>query len=178
MAQDVLVNRVAESGLVTIDLEALYPQSEAASFDLKDYLYMGLVLREKEFREALKNIDLEAYRNKRVAVYCSADAIIPVWAYMLVAAHLQPVAAGTYFCRPEQLDEACYCRLIATMDVSPYRGQRVIIKGCSDKPVPPAAYMLMAERLRPVVRSLMYGEACSNVPIFKTKTMEHGRTDQ
>ncbi|MCS6990408.1 MAG: DUF2480 family protein [Chitinophagales bacterium] len=175
MANDqLIVNRVAESGLITIDLEAWYPTEEPASFDLKDYLYMGLVLREKEFRQALKNIDLEAYRHKRVAIYCSADAIVPVWAYMLAAAHVKPVAAAVHFCRPDQLDEAHYCRVIATLDVSPYHAQRVIIKGCSNKPVPVAAYVQLTERLRPVVKSLMYGEACSNVPIFKAKTTDHG----
>lgn len=168
-----MVNRVAESGLITIDLESFYPKEQPASFDLKDYLFMGLVLREKEFREALKKLDIETFRGKRVAVFCSADAIVPVWAYMLVAAHLQPVAAGVFFCRPEQLDEAYFSRLIATLDVSPYAGKRVIIKGCSDKPVPAAAYLLLTERLRPVVKSLMYGEACSNVPIFKSKPTDH-----
>src|SRR6185503_15368547 len=167
--QDKIVNRVAESGLITFDLEEFYPKEEKKSFDLRDYLFMGLILKEKDFREALKNMDWSAYQNKNVAVYCSADAIIPVWAYMLAGVYLGPVAKRFYFCKEEQLDEVIYKEEIAALDVSPYKDQRIIIKGCSDKPVPVSAYLEITRKLRPVAKSLMYGEACSNVPLYKQK---------
>ncbi len=167
--QDAIVNRVASSGLLTIDLEAYYPQQSIASFDLKDFLFQGLILREKEFRNALAAYDWSTMRDKLVAVFCSADAIVPVWAYMLVTVYLQPVAAAVFFCRPDQVIEQYYDRLLNALDVTGYANQRVIIKGCSHKPVPASAYARIAERLRPVARSIMYGEACSNVPVYKAK---------
>jgi hypothetical protein len=165
-----LVNRVAESTLVTLDLEEFYPAEEKASFDVKDFLFMGLILKEKHFREALKNLDWSSYSNKNVAVYCSADAIIPVWAYMLVATYLEPVAKRTYFCEEKDLDSVIFRQIIDNLDTAPYQGQRIIIKGCSQKPVPVSAYLDITRKLRPVARSLMYGEACSNVPLFKQKS--------
>lgn len=170
--QEKIVNRVSESGLITFDLEEFYPKEEKKSFDLRDYLFMGLILKEKDFREALKNMDWSAYQNKNVAVFCSADAIIPVWAYMLAGVYLAPVAKRFYFCKEEQLDEMIYKEEIAALDVSPYKDQRVIIKGCSDKPVPVSAYLEITRKLRPVAKSLMYGEACSNVPLFKQKVSQ------
>jgi hypothetical protein len=162
-------NRVAESGLLTIDLEALYPQEERADFDLKDFLFMGLILKEKDYRESLKNVDWEKYRGKNVAVFCSADAVVPVWAYMLAGVYLAPVAAGVYFCNPDELDDRIFRERLDKLDLHSYHDQRVIIKGCSDKPVPVSAYLEITRRLRPVVKSLMYGEACSNVPLYKKK---------
>lgn len=167
---DKLVNRVAESGLITLDLETLYPTEQKASFDLKDFLFRGLILKEKDFRESLKAFDWEIYRNKNVAVFCSADAIVPVWAYMLAAVYLEPVAHKYYFCIPEELDNRIFEESIASFDIEPFRDQRVIIKGCSDKPVPTTAYLAITRKLRPVARSLMYGEACSNVPLYKQKS--------
>ena len=168
-----IVNRVAESGLMTVDLEEFYPKEERASFDLKDHLFMGLILKEKDFREALKNLDWDIYRNKNVAVFCSVDAIIPVWAYMLVGVYLAPVARRFYFCREEELDEKIFREELDKLDVSAYMNQRIIIKGCSDKPVPVSAYLEITRKLRPVAKSLMYGEACSNVPLYKQKTVGH-----
>jgi hypothetical protein len=165
-----LINRVAESTLLTVDLEEFYPIEEKASFDLKDFLYMGLILKEKDFREALKNLDWSSYSNKNVAVFCSADAIVPVWGYMLVATYLEPIAKRVYFCDEKELDTVIYRQIIDNLDVTPYHGQRIIIKGCSQKPVPVSAYMDITRKLRPVARSLMYGEACSNVPLFKQKS--------
>jgi hypothetical protein len=162
-------NRVAESGLLTIDLEALYPREERAAFDLKDFLFMGLILKEKDYRESLKNVDWEKYRGKNVAVFCSADAVVPVWAYMLAGVYLEPVAAGVYFCSADELDDRIFSERLDTLDLHTYHDQRVIIKGCSDKPVPVSAYLEITRRLRPVVKSLMYGEACSNVPLYKKK---------
>ena len=166
---DNIINRVAESTLITFDLEDFYPKEEKASFDLKDYLFMGLILKEKDFREALKNLDWTTYQNKNVAVFCSADAIIPVWAYMLVGVYLAPVAKRFFFCRQEELDDVILKEEIAVLDISPYKDQRIIIKGCSDKPVPVSAYLEITRKLQPVAKSLMYGEACSNVPLFKQK---------
>jgi|ERR1043165_6502516 hypothetical protein len=164
-----LINRVAESSLITFDLEELYPKEEKISFDLKNYLFMGLILKEKDFREALKNIDWSVYQDKNVAVFCSIDAIIPVWAYMLAGVYLTPLAKRFFFCKEEELDEVIYKEEIAALDISQYKDQRIIIKGCSDKPVPVSAYLEITRKLRPVVKSLMYGEACSNVPLFKQK---------
>ena len=170
--QEKIVNRVSESDLITFDLEEFYPKEEKKSFDLKEYLFMGLILKEKDFREALKNFDWSVYQNKNVAVFCSADAIIPVWAYMLVAVYLTPVAKRFYFCKEEELDEVIYKEEIAALDVSQYTDQRIIIKGCSDKPVPVSAYLEITRKLRPVAKSLMYGEACSNVPLFKQRAKQ------
>ncbi|HYV94541.1 MAG TPA: DUF2480 family protein [Chitinophagales bacterium] len=167
--QEKIINRVSESGLITFDLEEFYPKEEKISFDLRNYLFMGLILKEKDFREALKNLDWSAYQNKNVAVFCSADAIIPVWAYMLVGVYLAPAAKRFYFCKEEELDDMIFKEEIAALDITPYKDQRIIIKGCSDKPVPVSAYLEITRKLRPVAKSLMYGEACSNVPLYKQK---------
>jgi hypothetical protein len=163
-------NKVADSSLITLNLEELYPKEERAAFDLKDYLFMGLILKEKDYREALKQVDWEKYRGRNVAVFCSADAIIPVWAFMLAGVYLEPVAAAFYFCREAELDEMILKERLEKLDVSAFKDQRVIIKGCSDKPIPVSAFVEVTRMLRPVVKSLMYGEACSNVPLFKKKS--------
>ncbi|MEO6166241.1 MAG: DUF2480 family protein [Chitinophagales bacterium] len=167
---DKLVNRVNDSGLITIDLEEFYPAEPKMPFDLKDYLFMGLILKEKDYREALKLVDWEVFRGKNVAIFCSADAIVPVWAYMLAGVYLEPVADRIYFCKMEELDDRIFEETIAALDIQPFINQRVIIKGCSDKPVPSSAYLAITRKLRPVARSLMYGEACSNVPLYKQKS--------
>ena len=165
--EDTLVNRVAASRLVTIDLEAFFPEGEVVAFDLKDHLFMGLILKEKEFREALKAHDWEQYHGKNLAVFCSADAIIPLWAYMLVAsyagAHARDVVLGT----PEQYTEIAYVKKLATLNPEDYAGKRLVIKGCSDKPVPPSAYLEITRLLQPVALSIMFGEPCSTVPVYK-----------
>ncbi|MBX7108492.1 MAG: DUF2480 family protein [Chitinophagales bacterium] len=165
-----LVNRVADSGLITLDLEEYFPQQPKEAFDLKDFLFMGLILKEKDYREALKSFDWGKYRGKNVAVFCSADAIIPVWAYMLAGVYLEPLANRFYFCSVEEMESKIYEETIAGLDVEVFKDQRVIIKGCSDKPVPVSAYLAITRKLRPVARSLMYGEACSNVPLYKQKS--------
>lgn len=162
-----LINRVAGSGLVTIDLEELYPAGEVVPFDLKGYLFMEMILKEKDFREALKAHDWSIYTGKNLAVFCSADAIIPMWAYMLVASFAAPFAGDIALTTPEQFVETAFLKKIAAMDISVYEGKRIVVKGCSDKPVPPSAYLEMTRRLQPVARSIMFGEPCSTVPVYK-----------
>lgn len=164
-----LVNRVANSSLVTIDLEELYPAGEIVPFDLKSYLFMELILKEKDFREALKALDWEQYRDKNLAVFCSADAIIPMWAYMLVATHAAPFVEDIALCEPAEFVEKAYLKKIAAMDLTAYEGKRLVVKGCSDKPVPPSAYLEITRRLQPTALSIMFGEPCSTVPVFKQK---------
>lgn len=162
-----LVNRVAQSSLQTINLEDYFPNGEIESFDLKDYLYMELILKEKDFREALKNHDWEQYKGKNLAVFCSTDAIIPVWAWMLVATQAEPVCNQVFMGSPDSFISQSYINALSSIDLEPYRDQRVVVKGCSDKPVPPSAYLELTKRLRPYAKSIMYGEPCSTVPIYK-----------
>ena len=164
---ETLVNKVAESGLITLNLEEWYPREEIMVFDLKDHLFMGLILKEKDFREALKNTDWSAYQNQHVAVACSADAIIPAWAYMLVATYLTPVAAGVFQGTPEQYRSSLFLQRIKQIDTQPFIEQRVVVKGCGDLPVGPDAYLEITQILQPVAKSIMYGEPCSTVPIYK-----------
>lgn len=162
-----LVNRVAESGLITLNLEDFFPREELAVFDIKDYLYMGLILKEKDFREALKAHDWSQYAGKNLAIYCSADAIVPVWAYMLVAVNAAVYAKDIYQGSPESFYQMAYVRALADFDASQYDQQRIVIKGCSDRPVPPSAYVELTKKLQPYAQSIMYGEPCSTVPVFK-----------
>jgi len=166
MAENI-INKVTESGLVEIDLEKYYPQGEILVFDLKSYLFMELILKEKDFREALKQHDFTTYRDKLVAVICSADAIIPVWAYMLVASYLQPVAKDMILGDPAFLRQTLFLRNINAIDIAAFKDKRVVIKGCGDLEVGPFAYLEITKLLRPVAKSIMYGEPCSTVPIFK-----------
>jgi len=132
---DPFVNKVAESGLVTLDLESYYPKGETAVFDMKDHLFMGLILKEKEFREALKNLDWEKFRNKEVAVTCTADAIIPVWAYMLVASYLQPVAKEIVMGDERELHKILFLRNLSQINVNEFADKRIVIKGCGETPI-------------------------------------------
>lgn len=162
-----LVNRVAQSGLITIDLEQYYPKGEIVPFDLKNYLFRELILREKDFREAMKEINWSQYQGRIVAVYCSTDAIIPMWAYMLVATYAVPHANDIVQSTPEQALEMLFLKNITSMDLSDFEGKRIVIKGCGDKPVPPIAYLEITRRLHPLAQSIMFGEPCSTVPVFK-----------
>lgn len=164
-----LINKVSESALVTLNLEDYYPKEAVAVFDLKDYLFMGLILKEKDFREALKNLDLAPFTGKAVAVTCSADAVIPMWAYMLVAGYMQPVATEVVFGNEEETKKQLLLKNISTLTVSDFADKRIVIKGCGDLPIGEAAYLQATKLLRPVAKSIMYGEPCSAVPIFKRK---------
>ena len=164
---EVIVNKVSESGIVTINLEEYYPKEEVAVFDMKDYLFMGLILKEKEFRETMKSLDLTPYKGKNVALICSADAIIPMWAYMLAASYLEPVANEVIFGDEEFLHKTLFLKNISKINASDYDDKRVVIKGCGDLPISETAYVAITSLLRPVVKSIMYGEPCSTVPIYK-----------
>ncbi len=162
-----LVNRVANSRITTIDLESLYPSGEIMPFDLKDYLYMELILKEKDFREALKAHDWLQYKGKNLAVFCSTDAIIPMWAYMLVATFATPFVHDISLCTPENFVEIAFQKKINALNIKDYEGARIVVKGCSDKPVPASAYLEVTRRLQPVAQSIMFGEPCSTVPVYK-----------
>lgn len=162
-----LVNRVANSGLMTINLEEFYPKGEIIEFDLKDYLFMELILKEKDFRAALKEHDWTAYKGKNLLVFCSADAIIPMWAHMLVAAHAEPFALSIVQGSKEEFIKLKYLETLSQIDFDQYEGKRIVIKGCSDKPVPAFAYSLLTQKLRPKAKSIMFGEPCSTVPVYK-----------
>lgn len=162
-----IVNRVANSGLITLNLENYFPKAEIASFDLKGFLFMEMILKEKDFRAALKEHDWAQYEGKILTVFCSADAIIPVWAYMLVTTYAEPFAADIFQGTTEEYLKANYREVLKDIPYSDYEGKRIVIKGCSNKPVPPAAYLELTRQLRPFAQSIMYGEPCSTVPIFK-----------
>ena len=164
---EILVNKVAESGLITLNLEDWYPREEIKVFDLKDNLFMGLILKEKDFREALKQTDWSVYKDQYVAVTCSADAIIPAWAYMLVAAYLSPVAKHVFQGTPEAFRQHLIHRRLNQINPATYADQRIVVKGCGDLPVGPDAYLEITRLLQPVAKSIMYGEPCSTVPIYK-----------
>jgi hypothetical protein len=167
--ENTIINKVAESVLTSIDLEEFYPKGETAVFDLKDHLFMGLILKEKDFRSALQTYDWEQYRDKNVAITCSADAIIPMWAYMLVATNLQPIAKEVVFGEEKNILSTLLVRNLAVIKGEDYADKRVVVKGCGDVTIPEAAYVEITNKLRPYVKSIMYGEPCSTVPIFKRK---------
>jgi len=167
--QENIVNKVAQSGLVTLDPASFYPAGERVVYDIKDNLFMELILREKDFREFVKTHDWSQYQDKYVAVTCTADAIVPAWAYMLLANRMAPYAREVVFGDASVLETVLYIKNIAKMDVEQYNGQRVVIKGCGDIEVPVSAYVELTKKLTPVVKSLMFGEPCSTVPIYKKK---------
>lgn len=164
-----IINRVAQSALQTINLEDLYPSGERKELDIKDQLFQGLILREKDFREFVKTHDWSQYQDSYVAVFCSADAIVPTWAYMLLASRLEPYARFVLFGTPQELETHLFLQELKSFDVESYRDKPVVVKGCFDKPIPTSAYMEITRMLAPVAKSIMYGEPCSTVPIFKRK---------
>lgn len=167
--QENIINRVAQSGLISFDLADLQEKGERVIYDMKDHLFQGLILREKDFREQVKNQDWEIYRGKNIAVICSADAIVPTWAYMLIASKLAPVANFFIFGNLETLETVLYLNAIEKLDLEKFRDQRLVIKGCGDIEVPTAAFMALTSKLNTVAKSIMYGEPCSTVPISKRK---------
>ncbi|MCB0699195.1 MAG: DUF2480 family protein [Chitinophagales bacterium] len=165
---DTIVNKVAESGIVTLDLANYLPEDGLVmGFDLKPFLFREMILKEKDFRAEMKEHDWQQYDGKYVAIFCSADAIIPMWAYMLVTSYLEGVAKASYFGSIEEYSKKITADNINTIDTEEYKEKRVVLKGCGDKSVPEVAYVIATEKLKPVVKSLMYGEPCSTVPIYK-----------
>ncbi|QHS61671.1 DUF2480 family protein [Chitinophaga agri] len=164
-----IVNKVAQSGIITLDLEDYYPKEEIVEFDLKPYLFMEMILKEKDFRTKLQELDWEQYRNKNVAIFCSVDAVIPFWAYMLVMTYLEPLAHFAAFGDKRHVHQVQFMKNLAAIDVTEYSDKRIVIKGCGDKGAGEAAYVEITRLLKPVVKSLMYGEPCSTVPIYKKK---------
>lgn len=166
MAEEI-VNRVAQSKLITFNLEDYYPKGQRFLFDISQWLYEGFVLREKEFRDEAKTHDWSQYQDQYVALNCSTDAIVPAWAYMLISTYLEPYAKKVVIGDLENLESHIYQEVIDRLDVSDLKDKPVIVKGCSHKPVPKNAYVFLINKLQPVVKSLMYGEACSSVPLYK-----------
>ena len=165
--EEAIINKVAQSGLITLDLEKFYPDEEIKVFDLKDYLFMELILKEKDYREALKNVDWSIYESKIVAICCSTDAIIPLWAYMLAVTYLEPVARDIIFGKETEVLDILFLKNILKIDAKEFEGKKIVVKGCGDKKVPESAYIEITKILRPVVKSIMFGEPCSTVPIYK-----------
>jgi hypothetical protein len=165
----IIENKVAGSGLITLNLEDYFDKTPRAELDIKPWLFSEMILKEKDFREYVKQHNWEQYAGKHVAVYCSTDAIIPTWAYMLIAIQLQPLAKRIVFGTTETLNTLLYEEAINVIDFAQFTDKRMIVKGCSDVPVPVQAYVEVTRRLMPFAKSIMYGEACSNVPLFKKK---------
>ena len=162
-----IVNRVAKSPLITFDLEEFYPEGKRMRLDLSQWLEQGFILREKEFRTALKAFDFSSYQSAYVALHCSTEALIPAWANLLVTSHLQKFTKKVVWGSLEDLETAIFQSLIEAIDPQAFKDKPVIIKGCAEKNIPPTAYIALVEKLQPHVKSLMYGEACSSVPLYK-----------
>lgn len=167
--QENFVNKVAQSGLVTLDPAEFYTHGERVVYDIKDNLFHGLILKEKDFREFVKEHDWTQYQDKLVALTCSADAIVPAWAYLLLANRMAPYAKEVVFGDLETLETVLYTKALSGIDVEQYRDQRLVIKGCGDIDVPTSAYVELGKKLTPVVKTLMFGEPCSTVPIYKRR---------
>ena len=168
MAEEI-INRVANSKLKTFDLEEIYPEGKRVSFDIKDWLFEEIILKEKDFRNAVKNHYWSQYKNCFVAVNCSVDAIIPSWAFMLIAAEATPYANKVVIGNLELLETVLYQELLNFVDLRDYTDCPVIIKGCAEKPIPDSAFAFLIAKLQPIAKSIMFGEACSTVPLYKSK---------
>ena len=164
-----IINKVASSGLITFNLEDYYTTGERVELDIKQWLFEGLVLREKDFRESLKNNNWSKYKDKYIAVFCSADAIVPTWAYMLIATYLHPFAKKIVFGDLNDLEKSLFEDALNKIDFSQFKDERVVIKGCSKIKVPESIYVEVTNRLMPYARSIMFGEPCSTVPVYKRK---------
>jgi Protein of unknown function (DUF2480) len=168
MAEEIL-NRVKASNLVILDLEELYPTGERVLFDLKPLLFQELVLKEKDFRDFIRSHNWSQYQDKHVAIFCSADAIVPTWAFMLISISLQPFATSIIFGKEDELENYLFQNVLSKIDLEKFRGAKVVVKGCSKVNVPVNAYVRVASLLRPVASSIMFGEPCSTVPLFKSR---------
>jgi len=164
-----LVNRVAKSGIITINLEDYFPQEELLIFDIKDYLFKGLMLREKDFRAGVEEHDWTQYKNKNLAICCSVDAIVPIWAFQLATIRATPFASSIVLGKEEEFLAAHYYKALQALDLEQYADRNIVIKGCGSKPVPISAYTEIARLLTPVAKKIMYGEPCSMVPLYKKK---------
>ncbi|MFI5140773.1 MAG: DUF2480 family protein [Bacteroidia bacterium] len=165
-----IINKVAQSGIVTIDLEEFYDDVPRVLFDIKPLLFQELILKEKDFREYIKKHSWGQYKNTYVALTCTADAIVPTWAYMLLTLSLQPFAKKIVYGNIEVLDTVLLQEKINALNIYNYKDARIVIKGCGNKPVPIAAYVALTEKIKPVAKSIMYGEPCSTVPLYKKPT--------
>ena len=164
------INKVAESGIITLNLEEFFPKEQVVIFDIKDYLFMGLILKEKDFRQALKDLNLDEYKNKIVAVVCSAEAIIPMWAYMLISSVLLQTAHAVMMGDENEVIKKILIKNIQQIEIKEFTDKRIVIKGCGETPIPEEAYLEITNLLRPVAKSIMYGEPCSTVPVYKKQT--------
>ena len=167
MSENQIVNRVAQSSLVTLNLEDYSHPGPRVVYDLKEHLFKGLILREKDFRDSLKQEDWSKYKDQNVAVICSADAIIPQWAFMLIAVHLEPYANMVVFGDLQALEQTLFQNALASIDLDQFKDAKIVIKGCGEIPIPEFAYVEILRLLRPVAASIMYGEPCSTVPIYR-----------
>ncbi len=167
--EDEIINRVAGSKLVVVDLEDYYPNGKRSVLDIKEWLFQELVLREKDFRAHVQQHDWAQYQDHYVALTCTSDAIVPAWAFMLLTMHLQPYAKTIVIGSLEQLETSIYQDIIQNLETDSFVDQPLIIKGCTNKPVPANAYIMLSQKLRPLAKSIMYGEACSSVPLYKKK---------
>ena len=166
-----IVNKVAGSGIVSIDLEELYVPGERVLFDIKPHLFQQLILKEKDFREFVKTHDWSIYQGKFVGIICSADAIVPTWAYMLITLALEPFASKIFFGDLNDIENLLFAEKISAINPALYKDARVVIKGCGEKPIPTNAYVQLSQLLKPFAKSIMYGEPCSTVPLYKSKTV-------
>ncbi|UKT63291.1 DUF2480 family protein [Pedobacter mucosus] len=167
--QENIINKVASSGLISLNLEEFYPKGERIIYDIKDNLFHGLMLREKDFREFIKTYDWSVFKDKNVAIICSADAIVPTWAYMLLANRMKPYANEIVFGDLNTLEAILFSKALAKIDPIIYANERVVVKGCGDIDIPVSAYVEITNLLTPVVKSIMFGEPCSTVPVYKRK---------
>ncbi len=167
-----IVNKVAQSGLITIDLEEFYDEIPRVLFDIKPWLFQELILKEKDFRENIKTYNWNQYKDTYVALTCTADAIVPTWAYMLLTLNLQPFAKKIVYGGLEVLETILFEEKINALEITSFKDARIVIKGCGDKPVPIAAYVALTKKIKPVAKSIMYGEPCSTVPLYKRPTQQ------
>jgi hypothetical protein len=167
--EEQIINRVSASNLVTFDLEELYTPGERELFDIKDQLFQGLILKENDFRDFIKMYDWSQHTSKHIAIVCSADAIIPTWAFMLLSIALQPYASTVVFGSLDDLERYLFNQKLNSVDWKKFQSAKVVVKGCSKVAVPISAYVEVVNHLRPIAASIMFGEACSTVPLFKAK---------